>query len=336
MIKSLTVFALSIYTIATPAFSQSSHFKIAKTFRIKSEGGWDYLKVNENKLYVSHATQVNILDKKTGDSLGVIPNTTGVHGIAFVPSINKGYTSNGRLNNVTVFDLSTNKVSGQIETGKNPDAITYDNYSKKIITCNGKSKDLSVIDPISGTVVATVAVGGKPEEAVSDNAGKWFVNIEDKSEIAEVNSKTFKVENHWLLSPAEGPTGLAIDTKTQRLFAGCDKKLAILDAISGKLVATLPIGDGCDGTVFDAATKNVYTSNGEGTITIIHENGPNDFKVVDNIKTERGARTIALDHATHTLYLPTAAFEPLPTNAEKNQRPKMKPGTFHVLMIESK
>ncbi len=333
MIKTLfaSLFCLLIFIKAQAQKTLGYH--VTKTFQISSAGGWDYIKVNGNKLYVSHATQVNILDKNTGDSLGVIPNTTGVHGIAFVPSLNKGYTSNGRLNNVTVFDLKTNQVLGQISTGENPDAIMYDPYSKKIITCNGRSNDLSVIDPVAGKVVSTVAVGGKPEEAVSDGAGKLFVNIEDKSEIAEVDAKTFKVESHWPLSPAEGPTGLAIDTRTHRLFAGCDKMLAVLDAANGKLVAKIPIGDGCDGTVFDPSTKNVYTSNGEGTMTVIHENTANDFTVAENVKTKPRARTIALDESTHKLYLPTAEFEPLPANAAKNERPKMVAGTFQVLMV---
>ncbi|MGI8633852.1 MAG: YncE family protein, partial [Segetibacter sp.] len=266
MIKSFIVLILGICASVAPAFSQNS-FKISKIFHIASSGGWDYLAINGDKLYVSHGGQVNILDKNNGDSVGVIENTTGVHGIAFVPSLNKGYTSNGRLNNVTVFDLKTNKVLGQIATGQNPDAIMYDNFSKTIITCNGRSNDLTFIDPVKGEVTNTIAVGGKPETAVSDDAGKLFVNVEDKNEIVEIDTKAFKVENHWSLAPVEGPTGLAIDTKTRRLFAGCEKLLAVVDATNGKLVARVPIGDGCDGVAFDAATKNVYTSNGEGTMT---------------------------------------------------------------------
>jgi len=334
VIKSFIALFACIFTSATPLFSQNNHYKVSQTFHIASSGGWDYLSINGNKLYVSHGGQVNILDKNTGDSLGVIENTTGVHGIAFVPELNKGYTSNGRLNNVTVFDLKTDKVLGQIATGQNPDAIMYDNFSKKIITCNGRSNDLTVIDPASGTVVNTIAVGGKPETAVSDNAGKLYVNIEDKNEIVEVDLKTFKVEHHWSLAPAEGPTGLAIDTKAHRLFAGCEKLLAVVDATTGKVVSTLPIGDGCDGVAFDASTQNVFTSNGVGSVTVIHENSADDFKVTETVTTKPRARTIALDETAHKLYLPTAEFEPLAPNAAKNERPKMIPGTFQVLMIE--
>ncbi len=334
MLKLFSAFACGIAMLVLPAFGQKSLYKVSKTFHIASSGGWDYISVNANKVYVSHGTQVNILDKKTGDSVGVIENTTGVHGIAFVPSLNKGFTSNGRLNNVTVFDLKTDKVLGQIATGQNPDAIFYDNYSKKIITCNGKSNNLSVIDPKTEKVENTIAVGGKPETAVSDNAGKIYVNIEDKNEIVEIDAKTFKVVNRWPLAPAEGPTGLAIDTKTHRLFAGCDKLLAVMDATNGKLVAKVPIGDGCDGVAFDPSAKNVYTSNGEGTMTVVHENGADDFKVAENVKTKARARTIALDEATHALYLPTAEFEPLAPNAPKGERPKMVAGTFQVLVVE--
>lgn len=335
MIKTAIALALSIGCIVSSALSQNN-YKVVKTFHINSTGGWDYMAINGNKLYVSHGTQVNILDKKTGDSLGVIENTTGVHGIAFVPDINKGYTSNGRLNNVSVFDLKTDKVSGQISTGQNPDAIMYDKYSKKIITCNGKSNDLTVIDPESGGVVSTIAVGGKPETAVSDDAGKWFVNIEDKNEVVEIDAKHFKVERHWSISAAEGPTGLAIDKKTKQLFAGCDKLLVALDAITGKIISTLPIGDGSDGVVFDEATKTIFTSNGEDSITVIHENEHNAFKVLENVTTKPGARTIALDNATHKLYLPTADFEPLAANALKNERPKMISGSFQVLEVQKK
>ena len=194
---------------------------------------------------------------------------TGVHGIAFDKANGRGFTSNGGLNNVTVFDLKTNAVMTQIATGENPDAILYEPFSKKIITCNGRSKDLSVIDPVANKVVATIPVGGKPETAVSDEKGKLFVNIEDKSEIVVVDLKSFTVISHWPLAPAEEPTGLAIDRKTNRLFAACGNKLlAVVDAVNGNVVTTLPIGNGCDGAAFDEGSKNIFTSNGEGYITI--------------------------------------------------------------------
>jgi YVTN family beta-propeller protein len=313
--------------------AQKGHdYSIVKTFHIASSGGWDYLITHDKKLYVSHGTQVNILDENSGDSVSFIPNTTGVHGIAFNEALNKGYTSNGRLNNVTVFDLTTYKVTGQIPTGENPDAIIYEPFSKTIITCNGRSNNLSVIDPVKEQVIATIPVGGKPETAVSDEKGKLFVNIEDKNEIVEVDLGNFSVKNHWSLAGAEGPTGLAIDKSKKRLFAGCDKKLVVLNAENGKVVTTVPIGDGCDGVAFSNAAKTIYTSNGEGTMSVIQE-GPNDkFSLLGTVKTKRGARTITINEQTNTIYLPTADFDPVAKGT--NGRPMMIPGTFQVLVVQ--
>lgn len=333
MIKIVLALIIGCSVITVAAKAQSSQFKIAKTFHIASEGSWDYLALNEDKLYVSHGTQVNIINKNNGDSIGVITNTPGVHGIAFVKNINKGYTSNGRTNNVTVFDLKTQKTLSQIATGENPDAIMYDKFSKKIFTCNGKSKDLSVIDPATGRVIKTIALGGKPETAVSDDEGKLYINIEDKSEIAVVNTKSLTEESHWSIAPGEEPTGLAYDKKTKRLFAGCDKLLVIADAANGKIISKQPIGEGCDGVVFDPSTKNIFTANGEGTITVVHEDDENTYKILENAVTKRGARTIALDEETHFIYLPTASFKPARPNAPKNERPAMIPGSFEILVV---
>jgi YVTN family beta-propeller protein len=310
---------------------------LLNTFHISSPGGWDYLAVapGSNKLYISHGTQVNIVDKNSGDSLGIIPNTTGVHGIAFIPGLHKGYTSNGRLNTVTVFDLSTNAVLAQIPAGTNPDAIFYDAFSNRIITCNGKSKDLSVIDPVTDVVVATIPVDGRPETAVSDNAGKIFVNIEDKSEIAVVDIKNGKVVDRWSIAPGEAPTGLAYDPASKRLFAGCgdNKMLIVLDAVSGKIVRQLAIGDGCDGVAFDPSTKTIYTSNGEGNMSVIKELSPDQYTLEATVTTKRGARTITIDEATHKIYLPTADMQ---APAKPDERPKMIPGTFQVLVFGTK
>lgn len=327
IVGSISFILLSICLLA-----QSNHtYKVVKTYPVGGEGGWDYIAVNKGKVYVAHGMQVNIVNEYTGDSVGVIPNTTGVHGIAFDNALNRGYTSNGRLNTVTVFDLQTDVVITQVPTGENPDAILYEPYSKTVITCNGRSHDLSVIDPKSNKVIATIAVGGRPETAVTNGEGKLYVNIEDKSEIAEVDTKTFAVVNHWPIAPGESPTGLAIDTKTKRLFSGCDNKwLIIIDAANGHIVSKLPIGNGCDGVVFNAKTKNVFTSNGEGTITAIHEQSANDFTVTGNYKTERGARTITIDEKTGTLFLPTANYE---ATTPAGGRPKIMPGTFKILVV---
>jgi DNA-binding beta-propeller fold protein YncE len=321
-----------LLAMASICYSQNHEYKVVKTYHIASPGGWDYIAVNDNKLYVSHGTQVNILNEETGDSIGFIPNTTGVHGIAFDKDLNKGYTSNGRINNVTVFDLKTNEILGQIATGENPDAIMYEPFTKMIITCNGRSKNLSIIDPNQSKTIDSIDVGGKPETAVSDGNGKIFVNIEDKGEIVAIDIKNRKVLNHWSLKPAEGPTGLVYDKSTKRLFAGCEKMLAVVNAETGALITTLPIGDGCDGAAFDTKNKIIFTSNGDGTLTAVKENNADSFSVLGNYPTKRGARTITINANTGTLYLPTADFDPSKTNA--NGRPMMIPGTFQVLVVQ--
>jgi YVTN family beta-propeller protein len=207
----------------------------------------------------------------------------------------------------------------------------YDSFSGMIITCNGRSNDLSFIDPVAEKVVATIAVGGKPETAVSDGAGKIYVNIEDKNEIVVINTKTNTVENHWSIAPAEGPTGLAIDTKTKRLFAGCDKMLVVVDISTGTVIDKPGIGDGCDGVAFDSNTKNIFASCGEGKLTVVHEDGANKFTVTANVPTKKSARTIAVNETTHTVYLPAADFG---TAAAGERRAPMIPGTFQVLVMQ--
>jgi DNA-binding beta-propeller fold protein YncE len=323
-----SVLALFVFILC---YSQHE-YKVVKTYHITSPGGWDYIAVNNGRLYVSHGTQVNILNEETGDSVGYIPNTTGVHGIAFDNASNKGYTSNGRLNTVTVFDLKTNEVLGQIATGQNPDAIMYEPYTKMIITCNGRSKNLSLIDTKQGKTVDSIDVGGKPETAASDGNGKVFVNIEDKSEIVEVDLKKRSVINHWSLKPGDGPTGLSYDKETKRLFAGCDKLLVILNAENGSIVDKITIGEGCDGTAFDPKNKIIFTSNGEGNISAIKEVSADKFSLLGNYPTKRGARTITINDKTGTLYLPTAEFDP--TKTGQNGRPMMVPGTFQVIVVQ--
>ncbi len=334
IMKKALVFCFAIGCLQLVQAQGNSGYKVTKTFHIASGGGWDYIAAdpNSNKLYVSHGGQVNILDKKTGDSLGVILNTTGVHGVAFNQALGKGYTSNGRLNTVSVFDLATAKVTGQIATGQNPDAIMYDAFSNKIITCNGRSLDLSVIDAATNTVVATIPVGGKPETAVSNNAGKIYVNIEDKNEIAVVDLATNQVTARWPLG-AESPTGLEIDNATHRLFAGCDKMLVVLNADNGKVVARPVISDGCDGIGFDAQRKLIFASCGQdGVMSVIKEQSADKLVSYANVPTKKGARTIAVDATTHMVYMPTADFQPQPAGAKG--WPSMVPGSFQVLVAE--
>ncbi|MBN9384821.1 MAG: YncE family protein [Chitinophagaceae bacterium] len=306
-----SLLATSILLLSSSLASAQPHdFQVSKIFHIGSPGGWDYIAVGpDKKIYVSHGSHVVILDEKKGDSVGVIPNTSGVHGIAFCQALGKGYTSNGRTNSVTVFDIKTGRVLNQIPTGQNPDAIFFEPFTKTIITCNGRSHDLSIIDPVTEQVTGTVFLDGKPETAVSDEAGRVFINIEDKNEITVVDIVHKTILANWSLSPGESPTGLAIDRKTQRLFAGCDKQLIVMDAATGKIVAKVPIGDGCDGVAFDPRLKDIFASCGEGTLSVIHESAPSSFNVVANVTTKRSARTLAIDEKGHRIFLPAAGAE---------------------------
>src|SRR6201996_735386 len=312
-------------------------FHVLTDFPIHSTGGWDYITVDaaNKKVYVSHGMQVNILDALTGDSVGVIPDTKGVHGIAIATDFNKGYTSNGRANNITVFDLKTLQVLKQLEAGTNPDAIFYDDFSKKVYAFNGRSKDATVIDAATDKVVATIPLGGKPETGVSDGKGKVFVNIEDTNEEVEIDAATFKVLNRWKLEGGEEPSGLAIDRSTDRLFIGCggNKTMIVLNSVNGAILGKFPIGD-CDGVGFDPELKLAYSSNNEGTVSVIRELSADKFEFVENIPTEMGARTIAVDEKTHKLYLPTAKLKPVePTAASEHPRPIQVPGTFHIVVV---
>lgn len=325
--------SLIVVTLFTAKAQPSKSIHLKNTFYIQSTGWWDYLEIGptNDRLYVSHGNQVNILNKITGDSLGIIENTKGVHGIAFDLANNEGFTSNGSLNNVTVFNIATNKIITQIPTGQNPDAIFYEPFSKKIITCNGRSKNLTIIDAIQNKVVDSVYIGGKPETAVSDGKGKIYVNLEDKNEIVQIDAKTFKVLDRWSIAPGVGPTGLAFDIKTNRLFAGCEKLLMVLDAVTGKVIDKIKIGDGCDGVVFDESTKNIYTSNGEGTLSVIHEENANKYVFVKNVVTKKSARTLILDKKSHLIYLPAAEFDA--TLKDSRGRAMIKPGSFQILVF---
>ena len=312
-----------------------SNYKIARKIAVGGEGGWDYITVDgiSSRIYASHATVAVVVDIKSGKVIGSIPDTKGIHGIAVSPQINRGYTSNGRDSSVTVFDLTTLKPVARLKvTGGNPDCILYDAFSGKIYTFNGRSSNATVIDTKDNKVVATIPLDGKPEFAVTDGKGRIYVNIEDKSTISVIDAKNYKVIQNWPIAPGEEASGLAMDTETHRLFSVCRNKLmVVMDANTGKVVTTLPIGDRCDGVAFDPGKKLAFSSNGEGTITIVQEVNANTFKVLENVRTQLGARTIAVDKVTHHLYLPTAEFG-APVAGER--RPPIKPDSFVILDVE--
>jgi len=308
-------------------------YHISSIYPIKSGGGYDYLTVDSasDNLYVSHGSQVNVLNKTTGDSIGVIAAEKDVHGIALVHALGKGYISNGSANQVLVFDLKTNKVLGQVPTGKFSDGIFYDDFSKKIISCNGMSKNMTVIDPVADTVFTTVQLTGWPETAVSDGKGNIYVNNAEKAEVDVIDATTFKIIHNWPNKPGIGASGLAIDRENMRLFAGCGNKLMIvMDATNGKIISSLPIGGESDGIGFDHTLKTAYSANGDGSLTVVRELPANKF-VAENITTKQGARTITVDQVTHKIYLPSAKFE---APSKESFRPKTIPGTFSILVVE--
>lgn len=312
--------------------------RVLKTYEVGGEGGWDYLTVDApgRRLFVSHASHVVALDIDTGKQVGDIPDTPGVHGIALASDLGRGFTSNGKDASAAIFDLKTLKVIGTVKTGDNPDAIVYDPATKRVFTMNGRSKDATAIDAAEGKVVGRIELGGKPEFVVSDGAGKLFVNIEDKNEIVVIDPKELKVTAHWPIAPGEEPSGLAIDVKNHLLFSVCgNKKMVVLDAQTGKVVTTLPIGDRVDGAAFDPESGLAYSSNGDGTLTVVHEDSASTFTVIQNVTTLPGARTIALDPKTHQVFLPTAKFEAptQPTQDQPRQRPTPVPGSFRILVV---
>lgn len=335
------LFAVLTVSLAAVAYAADAPgYHVVKTYKLGGEGGWDYLTADPDthRLFISRGTHVIVLDTESGKSVGEIPDTPGIHGIALAPDLGKGFTSNGRENTVTVFDLSTLKPIGdKIKVGENPDAILYDPATKRVFTFNGRSHDSTAIDAYSGKVLATIKLDGKPEFAASDAKGTVFVNIEDKSELTAIDANKLDVKAKWPLAPCQEPSGLAIDRKNRRLFTGCDNKMmAVIDADTGKVVATPAIGEGVDATAFDDDTQLAFASCGEDAVlTVVHEDSPTQFSVAENVKTEKGARTMALDPKTHNVYTVTAKFGPPPAATAQNPHPwpTIVPGTFEVLVL---
>ncbi|MDX6613570.1 MAG: hypothetical protein QOD75_2756 [Blastocatellia bacterium] len=325
---------------STVGFSSGgpSGYHITRKTVLGGEGSWDYLTVDSKarRVYISHATHVVVVDADTSAVVGDIPKTNGVHGIAIVTDAGKGFTSNGRDNAVTVFDLKTLAPIATVPVGRNPDAIIYDSFSKRVFAFNGASHDTTVIDVKTNAVAGTIALGGKPEFAVSDEKGHVYVNIEDKNEIVQFDPVKLLVNNHWSIAPGEEPSGLAIDRQHRRLFAVCGNKLmAVVNADNGKLITTLAIGAGTDAAAFDPATGYAFSSNGEGTVTVVHEDAPDKFTIVETVPTQVRARTMALDIKTHQLFLVTAEFGSAPAATAQQPRPRapMLPGTFTLLVL---
>ena len=312
-------------------------YHVLKKFKLGGEGRWDYLTVDgaARRLYISRATHVMVVDIEKNKLAGDIPDTPGVHGIALAPGLNRGFISNGKADTAIIFDLTTLKVLGQAKTGGNPDGILYDQATNRVFTFNGKSNDTTVIDASSWTVVATIALGGKPEFPASDGEGRVYVNIEDTSEVVELDSRNLTITKRYPLKPCEEPSGMGFDKKSRRIFSVCDNKvMAISDPVEGKVIATVPIGEDADASIFDPDTGHILSSNGDGTLTIISETSPGKFEAVQTVPTGKGARTMAMDPKTHNIYLPFAKF--LPVKADKDGKtPKPQPtkDSFTLLVV---
>jgi YVTN family beta-propeller protein len=318
---------------------QGGPYHAGPVIQTGGEGGWDYLTVDAaaHRLYVSHATHVVVIDTQTNTVVGDIPDTPGVHGVAIAADLAKGFVSNGRENTSSMFDLKTLKLIRKIDTGENPDAILYEPAKKEIYTMNGRGKSATVIDAAGGTVVATIPLEGKPESAQADSrVGKVYVNMEDLNSVKVIDTATHTVTATWPAAPCEAPTGMAFDQATHRLFLGCDNQLMVMmDSTNGKVVYSVPVGAGVDSTWFDPQTRLAFTSNGgAGTVSVAHEDSAAALKIVQTIKTARGARTMALDPATHTIYLAATDYEPQAPGSK--DRPKAVVGTFRVLTYQMK
>ena len=329
------VFLLSL-TISGSLCAQQ--YKVTGQIPIEGAGGWDYAHVDSanRQLYVTHGTEVQVVDLNTEKPTAKITGMKRLHGVATADELNRGFISDGGDNVVVVFDLKTNEILQRVKAGTNPDAIIYEPSTQRVFAFNGRSNDVTAINAKDGTVVGTVDLGGKPEFAVGDGKGFVYDNIEDKSEIVKLDAKTLKVVSRWLLKGCEEPSGLAIDTAAHRLFSVCDNKtMAVTDYDSGKVVATVPIGEGPDAAGYDADKKLVFSSNGEGTLTVVKQESADKYSALETLKTEKSARTMALDPKTHKIYLPAAQFGPAPAPTQDNPhpRPPVVPGTFHLVVV---
>jgi DNA-binding beta-propeller fold protein YncE len=324
---------------APAAVPGPSGYHLLKKIKLGGEGFWDCLTFDAStrRLFISRGSKVIVLDVDSEKVVGEIPDTLGVHGIALAFDSGNGFTTNGQSGTVSIFDLKSLQVVGHADAGKNPDAIVYDPATKRIFAMNARGHDTTAIDAASGKVLGNIPLGGHPEFGVSDGAGHVYVNLEDKSQIQQIDPKNLVVTATWPLAPCEGPSGLAIDAAHHRLFAGCHNKLmAIVDARSGKLVATAPIGAGVDGTEFDSGLGLAFASNGQSaTLSVVHEDSPDKFGVVEDVPTQIGARTMALDPKTHQVFSVTADFTPPPAPTAENPRPRpgIVPDSFVVLVF---
>jgi DNA-binding beta-propeller fold protein YncE len=334
-----TALAALALAMATVASHQSPTYHVLNRYVLGGDGGWDYLALDtaHHRLFIARQDRIMVVDPARGTLLGEIPGLHRAHGIALAYQTGRGFATSGADSTVMMFDLETLRVLGRTTAAMDDDAILYDPASHHIFTFNGDAGSSTVIDPGSGRPLGTIVLGGKPEFAVSAGDGMLYVNLQDQGAIAEVDARAMKVTRHWSIAPCESPTGLAIDRAHRRLFSVCrNKVMAISDARAGTRIATVAIGGAPDGAAFDSATGNAFSSNGDGTLTVVHEDGPNAFRVTQTVPTMPGARTMTLDPVTHRVYLVGARFAgaPMPTaSSGPRRRSPMIPGSFTLLVV---
>src|SRR5437660_8523109 len=334
----ITKSVLTIFFFAALLFQSGTGYKVVGRYPIGSVGGFDYVAIDSSarRLYVSHATQVEVLDADSGKLVGTIPDTPGVHGAAIASDFKHGFTSNGRENKVSMFDSSTLALIKKIDVGRGPDGIYYDDRTKRVFTNNHGSHDITAIDASSGEVVGTVAAKGDGEQAIIAKDGLIYVNSENTNEVVVFDPKSLEVKKRFPIGVAKTPTGLAYDAKTNRLFIGCrnEPKMVVMDAATGKVINSFPIGGGVDYAAFDPGTRLIFFSCGDGTLSIYHEKSEDEFEDAGAVKTQPSAKTMAFDPKTKKIFLPAAEFQETPAT-DPSQRPRrtVKPGTFTVLVV---
>lgn len=336
--KTVIARCFALFAISGLCFAgEAPGFKVTKRFPVPGNGGFDYIVFDgsANRLYVSHGTEVDVLDADSGKLLGKVEDTPGVHGIAIVPELHRGFTTNGGSGTVSVFDTNTFHTLKKIPVPADPDFVFYDPGTKRVLVCHGDAAVITAIDPQKETVIGNVDLGGGAEAAVVDSKGEGFVNLEEASTVVSFDPKRLTAKEKWPITGCKTPTGLAMDDFNSRLFIGCRSKvLAVMDASNGNVIKTLPIGDHVDAVVFDRRNKLIFASNGEGTVSVIREKNANEFESVGDIRTQPSAKTMAFDPKTNRLFLSAAEMEQAPAGSGQRARMRPKPGTFTVLVVE--
>lgn len=310
-------------------------YRITRTFSLGGNGGWDYIVPDPptHRLFIGRSDRLMVVDENDGKLLGEITGIRGAHGAAIVPSEGRGFATAGEGKEIVMFDLQTYKTLGTIPAAEDADAIIYDEASHRVLSFNGDANNTTIVDPKAGKLVINLALGGKPEYGASAGDGKVYVNLTDKAEIVEVDAKAAKVLRRWPTTGCTNPVAMAIDTKNHRLFSGCRSGvMAVSDYQAGKVVATAPIGTGVDGAGYEPASGNAFASNGEGTLTVIHQDTPDKYTVVQTLQTQPGSRNMGLDSTTHRIFLAAAKFGPAP--ASGRGRGPMQAGSFGLLVVE--